>query len=177
MSYGIVQPGDDGTGDMGIIRPIDFIDGEIDIKSIKYIDRNIANGFRKTELTGKELLITVRGSTGSTALTDKRFCGMNVTRGVAVIRYDCDKINPVYLNEYLRTDESQRYIQEHTRGATLKQINLADLRIQQILVPPRLEQEEFAEFVVKINRIKTRLGISFEKLEMIKKALMQTYFG
>lgn len=177
LSYGIVQPGDDGTGDMGIIRPIDFIDGEIDIKSIKYIDRNIANGFRKTELTGKELLITVRGSTGSTALTDKRFCGMNVTRGVAVIRYDCDKINPVYLNEYLRTDESQRYIQEHTRGATLKQINLADLRIQQILVPPRLEQEEFAEFVVKINRIKTRLGISFEKLEMIKKALMQTYFG
>ena len=177
LSYGIVQPGDDGTGDMGIIRPIDFIDGEIDIKSIKYIDRNIANGFRKTELTGKELLITVRGSTGSTALTDKRFCGMNVTRGVAVIRYDCDKINPVYLNEYLRTDESQRYIQEHTRGATLKQINLADLRIQQILIPPRLEQEEFAEFVVKINRIKTRLGISFEKLEMIKKALMQTYFG
>ena len=72
LSYGIVQPGDDGTGDMGVIRPVDFIDGEIDIKSIKYIDRNIADGFRKTELTGKELLITVRGSTGSTAITDKR---------------------------------------------------------------------------------------------------------
>ena len=73
LSYGIVQPGDDGTGDMGVLRPVDFIDGHISTKSIKYIDRSIGDGFRKTELTGDELLITVRGTTGITALTDERF--------------------------------------------------------------------------------------------------------
>ena len=177
LSYGIVQPGDDGTGDMGVLRPVDLTDGTIDTASIKYIDRTIAQGYKKTELNGEELLITVRGTTGITALTDHRFCGMNVTRGIAVIRYDNDKINPVYLNCYLKTDEGQRYIQEHTRGATLQQINLSDLRIQQILVPPMGQQDQFAVFAKQIESTKTTISCSLEKLETLKKALMQKYFG
>ena len=136
LSYGIVQPGNDGTGDMGVLRPVDIVDGKLTMSSIKYIDRSIGEGFKKTELDGDELLITVRGTTGITALTDGRFAGMNVTRGIAVIRYNRKKINPLYLNAYFNTDESQRYIQEHTRGATLQQINLSDLRIQRIMLPP-----------------------------------------
>ena len=154
LSYGIVQPGDDGTGDMGVLRPVDLVDGKISEKSIKYIDRSIGDGFRKTELNGSELLITVRGTTGITALTDRRFAGMNVTRGIAVIRYDEAKINPYYLNAYLKSDESQRYIQEHTRGATLQQINLSDLRVQEIVLPPIELQDAFADFVKQIDKSK-----------------------
>lgn len=154
LSYGIVQPGDDGTGDMGVLRPVDMVDGKISTASIKYIDRSIGDGFKKTELYGDELLITVRGTTGITALTDIRFNGMNVTRGIAVVRYDRNKINPVYLNAYLNTDESQRYIQEHTRGATLQQINLSDLRVQQIMVPPLALQEQMAAFIEQTDKSK-----------------------
>ncbi len=154
LSYGIVQPGDDGTGDMGVLRPVDLVDGRIATGSIKYIDRSIGDGFRKTELSGEELLITVRGTTGVTALTDSRFAGMNVTRGIAVVRYDPSKVNPHYLNAYLNTDESQRYIQEHTRGATLQQINLADLRIMQVILPPMELQNQFAAFVEQTDKLK-----------------------
>ena len=73
LSYGIVQPGNDGTGDMGVLRPVDIVDGKLTMSSIKYIDRSIGEGFKKTELDGDELLITVRGTTGITALTDGRF--------------------------------------------------------------------------------------------------------
>jgi len=177
LSYGIVQPGDDGTGDMGVIRPVDLIDGGISESSIKYIDRNIGNGFKKTELNGNELLITVRGTTGVTALTDSRFAGMNVTRGIAVIRFDDTKINPIYLNEYFKTDKSQSYIQEHTRGATLQQINLSDLRIQQILVPPIEMQDMFSKFVLTIGKSKLTIKQSLDKLEVLKKSMMQEYFG
>ena len=177
LSYGIVQPGDDGTGDMGVLRPVDMVDGKISTASIKYIDRSIGDGFRKTELTGDELLITVRGTTGITALTDNRFIGMNVTRGIAVVRYDRNKINPVYLNAYLNTDESQRYIKEHTRGATLQQINLSDLRVQEIVVPPKEQQEQMAAFVEQTDKSKFDLKQSLEKLETLKKSLMQQYFG
>ena len=45
LSYGIVQPGDDGTGDMGVLRPVDMVDGKISTASIKYIDRSIGDGF------------------------------------------------------------------------------------------------------------------------------------
>ena len=154
LSYGIVQPGEDGTGDMGVLRPVDMVDGKIATTSIKYIDRSIGDGFKKTELTGDELLITVRGTTGITALTDERFKKMNVTRGIAVVRYDRNKINPVYLNAFLNADESQRYIQEHTRGATLQQINLSDLRVQKIIVPPMELQERFAAFAEQSDKSK-----------------------
>ena len=177
LSYGIVQPGDDGTGDMGVLRPVDLVDGGISTAAIKYIDRSIGDGFKKTELTGDELLITVRGTTGITALTDVRFKNMNVTRGIAVIRYDRNKINPAYLNAYLNTDESQRYIREHTRGATLQQINLADLRTLEILMPSRILQEKFAAFVAQTDKSKLAIQKSLEKLEILKKSLMQKYFG
>ena len=154
LSYGIVQPGDSGTGDMGVLRPVDMVNGEISTHSIKYIDRSIGASFKKTELVGDELLITVRGTTGVTALTDSRFKNMNVTRGIAVIRYDRRKINPIYLNAFLNTDESQQYIQEHTRGATLQQINLSDLRVHMIPVPPIELQEKLADFIQQVDKSK-----------------------
>lgn len=177
LSYGIVQPGDDGTGDMGVLRPVDMVDGKISTASIKYIDRSIGDGFKKTELYGDELLITVRGTTGITALTDIRFNGMNVTRGIAVVRYDRNKINPVYLNAYLNTDESQRYIQEHTRGATLQQINLSDLRVQQIMVPPLALQEQMAAFVEQTDKSKFAVQQALDKAQLLFDSLMQKYFG
>jgi type I restriction enzyme S subunit len=177
LSYGIVQPGDDGTGDMGVLRPVDMVDGKISTASIKYIDRSIGEGFKKTELYGDELLITVRGTTGITALTDIRFNGMNVTRGIAVVRYDRNKINPVYLNAYLNTDESQRYIQEHTRGATLQQINLSDLRVQQIMVPPLALQEQMAAFVEQTDKSKVSIQKALDEAQLLFDSLMQKYFG
>jgi len=177
LSYGIVQPGDDGTGDMGVLRPVDLVDGKISTTAIKYIDRSIGDSFKKTELTGNELLITVRGTTGITALTDSRFVGMNVTRGIAVVRYDRSKINPIYLQAYLNTDESQQYIQEHTRGATLQQINLSDLRNQQILVPPMAVQEQMAAFVEHTDKLKLAVTEALTEQETLKKSLMQQYFG
>ena len=177
LSYGIVQPGDDGTGDMGVLRPVDMVDGKISTASIKYIDRSIGDGFKKTELYGDELLITVRGTTGITALTDIRFNGMNVTRGIAVVRYDRNKINPVYLNAYLNTDESQRYIQEHTRGATLQQINLSDLRVQQIMVPPLALQEQMAAFIEQTDKSKVAVQKALDEAQLLFDSLMQQYFG
>lgn len=178
LSYGIVQPGDDGTGDMGVLRPIDIVDGKISTKSIKYIDRSIGDGFKKTELAGDEILITVRGTTGITALTDSHFIGMNVTRGIAVIRYDCSKINPIYLNAYFNTEESQRYIQEHTRGATLRQINLSDLRAQEISVPPKFQQNQFADFVAQVDKSKLvaqrgAVGRFFHKRDSLHRIYLQ----
>ena len=177
LSYGIVQPGDSGTGDMGVLRPVDMVNGKISTHSIKYIDRSIGASFKKTELVGDELLITVRGTTGVTALTDSRFKNMNVTRGIAVIRYDRKKINPIYLNAFLNTDESQQYIQEHTRGATLQQINLSDLRVHMIPVPPIESQEKLADFIQQVDKSKVAVQKSLDEAQLLFHSLMQQYFG
>src|SRR5690606_25017871 len=102
--------------------PVDIIKGNLDLSNVKYIPRKIEVPYKKTRLTGNEILITVRGTTGDTVLSNKRCKGMNVTRGIAVIRQNEKLVNKVYLCEYLKSDCSQRYIQDNTKGATLKQI-------------------------------------------------------
>ena len=81
------------------------------------------------------------------------------------------------MNEYLKMEESQQYIKEHTRGATLQQINLSDLRDLKVMVPPLLLQQAFSTFVERVDQQKQTVQQSLEKLELMKKALMQEYFG
>ena len=177
LSYGIVQPGEDGTGDMGVLRPVDFENGRISDSKIKYIDRTIGKSYQRTELTGKEILISVRGTTGITAISDNKYKGMNVTRGIAVIRYDETKINPIYLNSYLRSEKSQQYIQEHTKGIALKQINIADLKELPVMLPPIEIQQMIAAFMQQTDKSKFELTQALEALNATYKKLISENLG
>ena len=152
ISYGIVQPGPEGTGDMGILRPVDIVDGRLCLKGIKRIDRKIGDSYRRTELTGNEILTVVRGATGQTVRSEANCIGMNVTRGIAVIRYDPSLIDPDYLVGYMNSDDGQRYIADHTQGATLQQINIADLKAMPIPAPSLKSQQQFAAFFAQVDK-------------------------
>ena len=154
ITYGIVQPGPEGTGDMGVLRPVDIVDGHLNLKSVKRIDRSIGNSYKRTELSGDEVLTVVRGATGQTIRSTPEAAGMNVTRGIAVIRYDAALIDPDYLVAFMNSDDGRRYIAEHTQGATLQQINIADLKAMSILMPPLSLQQEFSAFVQQVDKLK-----------------------
>ena len=57
----------------------------------------------------------------------------------------------------------------HLPGAKLKQL--------QVTVPPTSHQERFAAFVAEVDKSKLAVKQSLEKLETLKKSLMQQYFG
>ena len=176
ISYGIVQPGPEGTGDMGVLRPVDIADGRLCLDAVKKIDRAIGNSYRRTELMGDEILTIVRGATGQTVRSKVDCAGMNVTRGIAVIRHEPSLINPDYLVGYMNSDNGKRYIADHTQGATLQQINIADLRVMPIPVPPLALQQEFAAFVSQVDKLRFTTQQQIDKLETLKKSLMQEYF-
>lgn len=176
ISYGIVQPGPEGTGDMGVLRPVDIADGRLCLDTVKKIDRAIGNSSRRTELMGDEILTIVRGATGQTVRSKVDCAGMNVTRGIAVIRHEPSLIDPDYLVGYMNSDNGKRYIADHTQGATLQQINIADLKVMPIPVPPLALQQEFADFVAQVDKLRFGAQQQIDKLEMLKKSLMQEYF-
>ena len=47
----------------------------------------------------------------------------------------------------------------------------------EFIVPPLALQEQFAAFVTQTDKSKVAIQKSLEKLEILKKALMQKYFG
>ena len=62
-------------------------------------------------------------------------------------------------------------------GSLVPHISAKDIRNFTIMLPPLTLQEQFATFVEQIDKSKFEIQKSLEKLETLKKALMQKYFG
>lgn len=62
-------------------------------------------------------------------------------------------------------------------GSLVPHISAKDIRSFPIMLPPIELQNQFAAFVEQTEKSKTTISRSLEKLETLKKALMQEYFG
>ena len=62
-------------------------------------------------------------------------------------------------------------------GATRQAITKQQLESLFIIVPPLNLQQEFADFVTEIDKLKLPIQRSLDTLEVCKKSLMQEYFG
>ena len=94
------------------------------------------------------------------------------------VRLQTERVLPVYFSEYLQHQKAKRYFLRCAKQTTgIASINMKQLRALPVLVPPLELQEQFAAFVEQTDKSKFDLKQSLEKLEMLKKSLMQQYFG
>ena len=63
------------------------------------------------------------------------------------------------------------------RGVRQKNFNLSMIKNISIPLPPLSLQNEFADFVAQVDKSQLAIQKSLEKLETLKKSLMQEYFG
>ena len=71
----------------------------------------------------------------------------------------------------------QKILDEQAPQVAQKNINLKILSELNVIVPPLSLQNRFATFVERVDQQKQTIQQSLEKLELMKKALMQEYFG
>ena len=71
----------------------------------------------------------------------------------------------------------QKILDEQAPQVAQKNINLKILSELNVIVPPLSLQNRFAAFVERVDQQKQTIQQSLEKLELMKKALMQEYFG
>ena len=87
-------------------------------------------------------------------------------------------ILPDFFAEYLKHQKSKRYFLGCAKQTTgIASINMRQLKALPVLLPPLELQEQFAAFVEETDKLKLAIGQSLEQLEILKKALMQKYFG
>lgn len=96
-----------------------------------------------------------------------------------LIRYklNLSLVNPRYLFWYTKLDEYQTWVKLNQSGAAQPGINAKKYGSLKIPVPPIELQNQFATFVARIDQQRQTVQKSLEKLELMKKALMQEYFG
>lgn len=88
-----------------------------------------------------------------------------------------ESFNELYLYYALRSDDVQHQFSGKVNGATVKNLNSDLVKNTYIKVPPMEIQKQFASFVEQTDKSKFEIQKSLEKLETLKKALMQKYFG
>ena len=99
-------------------------------------------------------------------------------KNVALIKFKVDSsVLNIYIRALLQSDYFDDAVLSKVRGGTQKFISLGDIRKLEVLVPPIDLQEQFAAFVEQVDKSKSEIQKSLEKLETLKKALMQKYFG
>lgn len=87
-----------------------------------------------------------------------------------------EKFVPIYL-KYLLESLIGAYKLEMSSGTAYAALTISALKEILVYEVPLAEQEQFATFVKQIDKSKLTIQQSLDKLEVLKKALMQQYLG
>ena len=99
-------------------------------------------------------------------------------KNVSLIKFRPNsKVSNIYILALLQSDYFDTAVLSKIRGGTQKFLSLGDIRKLEILVPPIELQNKFVAFVTQIDKSKLTIQQSLDKLEVLKKVLMQQYFG
>ena len=94
------------------------------------------------------------------------------------VRFDRGIIFPEFFAEYLQHPKAKSYFLGCAKQTTgIASINMKQLRALPVLLPPIDSQEIFADFIGQVGQKKLTIQQSLDKLEVLKKSLMQEYFG
>ena len=89
-----------------------------------------------------------------------------------------ERFNPIYLTFLLCSEYTYDQIISHAKKAVNQaSINQQDVLDFNIFEPPIDLQNQFADFVTQVEKQKATVQQSIDKLETLKKSLMQEYFG
>ena len=151
--------------------------GKIDLTDCSFIceeDFNKINERSKVDIG--DIIMPMIGTVGKPVIVDME--PNFAIKNVALIKFKADsRVLNIYIRALLQSDYFDDVVLSKVRGGTQKFISLGDIRKLEILVPPMELQNQFAAFVEQTDKSKLAIQQSLEKLELLKKSLMQEYFG
>ena len=152
--------------------------GVINFKNCKYVSEDAYQKMIKsTHPERGDVLYTKVGATyGIPAYvdTDIAFC---LYVSVCLIKPKREVINPRFLSLSMEMPYVKHQADRRIKGIGVPDLHLNQISEFEILCPPLKEQDIFIYFVERLDEEKRVVQQSLEKLELMKKALMQEYFG
>ena len=140
ISYGVLQPGANVSNGIPLVRVGDVSDGHIAVGELKRISSAIAKEYRRTTLRGGEVLLTVVGSIGRTAVAPPSLAGANIARAVAMLPVS-PLVRGSWVEIWLRFEPNRQRLESLAHEVARKTLNLEDVRDFLVPVPPLEEQD------------------------------------
>ena len=154
-----------------------IIDDTVNLNLAKHLTEERAAKLRKGIAQDEDVLFAHNATVGPVAILHTR--ETKVILGTSLTAYRCNKqrILPAYLKAYTQSEGFVRQYTKDMKQTTRNQVPITAQRKYLFIVPPLSLQNQFAAFVERVDQQKQTVQQSLEKLELMKKALMQEYFG
>ena len=144
-----------------------------------YIPENRFEELQKQGLVPKtgDILLTARGTLGRCYIIkpDDRFYFQDGM--ISWISKFKETITPLYISYLFMMPGFRKQIDELQAGSTVAYLSIAMTKKLRVMCPSIELQNQFADFVEQVDKSKLTVQQGLNKLELLKKALMQKYFG
>ena len=113
-----------------------------------------------------------------------RACLIPSEIGIAINKADCvhyipikELLNTRFVCQYINSPETLLLAQTMIHGQTRTRISSGQIGEMPIFIPPMELQTQFADFVQQVEKSKATVQQGLDRLNLLKSALMQEYFG
>ncbi|EIY6924627.1 restriction endonuclease subunit S [Escherichia coli] len=171
ISYGIVQAGPHIPNGIPYIKSSD-IRGAIDPASLQRTAPEIHYKYRRSAVHPGDIIFSLRGNIGETAIVPSNLLEANLTQGTARISVSGDQCNEFYHQQFAM-DKLRNYINSLSKGSTFKEISLEELRKVKVLCAPLPEQKKIAQILSTWDNAISVTEKLLTNSQQQKKALMQ----
>ena len=152
-------------------------EGYLDLSRRKYLDSQINEIQPRSILKKDDILINIVGaSIGRAAVYDLDDLA-NINQAVALIRLRKNMLNQKFLLTFLNSARALELYDSMKKGGARDNLSLKNIADLPIPKAPLHLQNQFSVFVEQTEQTKISIKESLTKLETLKKALMQEYFG
>lgn len=143
-----------------------------------FVTNEKAEQLKAYSLKPGDIAMSRKGNVGRCGLFPDGYAEGIIHSDVLRIRADKKRVNPCFLMYQLHySGDVQRQIEMVSSGAIMAGINVTKLKSIEVYVPDFKLQEQFATFVQATDKSKLAVQKSLDELEILKKSLMQKYFG
>ena len=134
---------------------------------------------KRTKVQEGDLLISITADLGRTGVVSKEIAthGGYINQHLTCIRIKKDYLNPLYVAYYMESEAGKAQFQSKNQSAVKAGLNFSSINSLLLSVPSLDLQNTFVTFVKQTEKTKTTISRSLDKLERLKKSLMQEYFG
>ena len=134
---------------------------------------------KRTRVQEGDLLISITADLGRTGVVTKEIAnhGGYINQHLTCIRLNQSAVRSLYVAYYLESDAGKGQFQTKNQSAVKAGLNFSSINTLRLMVPPVELQNTFISFIEQTDKSKLAVKQSLEKLETLKKSLMQQYFG
>ena len=161
------------------LRATDMKNETILDNDIHYIDDEVYEHIRRYTVKAGDIYLTNVGvNLGMAGIIPDKYDGANLTENAVKLVPRTEKImDGLFLAHYINSPGIQNYINERKMSVGVPKLAIFRIETMPLILPPIELQNQFADFVASIDKLKSKIQKSLEETQLLFDSLMQKYFG